>query len=96
MPQRGNNRHVCFFTDQDHFRYLETLQHYAELFEVQIHAYVLMTNHVHLLLTPSHVEGVSRMMQSLGRSYVRYVNNSYQRTGTLEPTGSGNQRGQSR
>jgi putative transposase len=50
---------------------------------VDVHAFVLMTNHVHLLVTPADENGVSRMMQSLGRSYVRYINLMYQRTGTL-------------
>lgn len=83
VVQRGNNRHACFFTDQDYPRFLDTLQHSAERFEVKVHAYVLMTNHVHLLLTHARAGAVSRMMQSLGRSYVRYVNEHYQRSGTL-------------
>jgi putative transposase len=59
------------------------LQVSAQQFRVAIHAFVLMTNHVHLLATPSCAEGCSRMMQSLGRKYVRYINLTYRRTGTL-------------
>jgi putative transposase len=51
--QRGNNRQACFFSDVDYLCYLEWLQKYAEESGCSIHAYVLMTNHVHLLLTPS-------------------------------------------
>lgn len=81
--QRGNNRQVCFFTRQDYTVYLERLQHYAKQHQVDIHAFVLMTNHVHLLATPQIENGLSLMMQDLGRYYVRYVNKSYGRTGTL-------------
>ncbi|MFN3710323.1 MAG: transposase [Alishewanella aestuarii] len=81
--QRGNNRQVCFFTRQDYSVYLERLQHYAQQHQVAIHAFVLMTNHVHLLATPQIDNGLSLMMQDLGRYYVRYVNKSYGRTGTL-------------
>ena len=56
---------------------------YSKKHEVDIHAWVLMTNHVHLLSTPQQPDGIGRMMQSLGRSYVRYFNFQYQRTGTL-------------
>ncbi|MEG3618435.1 transposase [Magnetovibrio sp. PR-2] len=81
--QRGNNRQAIFFHDDDYAVYLEKLQEYGEKYQVAIHAYVLMTNHVHLLLTPSTKTGISQLMQSLGRYYVRYVNQAYQRTGTL-------------
>lgn len=81
--QRGNNRTACFFTDADYQLYLAKLQEYSEQFSVCIHAYVLMTNHVHLLLTPRTTHGVSRLMQSLGRFYVQYINKTYCRTGTL-------------
>ena len=81
--QRGNNRQVTFVTDADYLIYLEKLEEYAQKYEVAIHAFVLMTNHVHLLATPSTVNGVSKLMQSLGRFYVRYFNDAYHRTGTL-------------
>lgn len=81
--QRGNNHQVCFCSEQDMTAYLGWLKDYAKKFDVEIHAWVLMTNHVHLLCTPRSVGGVSFMMQGLGRQYVRYFNYSYKRTGTL-------------
>jgi putative transposase len=81
--QRGNNRSACFFTDADYRVYLESLREARETCDCDIHAYVLMTNHVHLLVTPRGDHGVSRMMQSLGRRYVRYFNKRHCRTGTL-------------
>ncbi len=83
VVQRGNNRQVCFFAEQDYCVYLDKLKEYAKRYKVDVHAFVLMTNHVHLLLTPSTEKGVSQVMQALGRYYVRYVNATYSRTGTL-------------
>lgn len=81
--QRGNNRQVVFFGDDDYRRYLADLEMAARGHGCAVHAYVLMTNHVHLLVTPEDTEGPSQMMQALGRRYVRYVNKVYRRTGTL-------------
>lgn len=81
--QRGNNREPCFFSEADYIRYLDDLQTAADKHQCHIHAYVLMTNHVHLLVTPFKDLGISLMMQSLGRRYVKYINHTYQRTGTL-------------
>ena len=81
--QRGHNRHVCFFTRHDYAVYLRKLEEYSRRLGVAVHSYVLMTNHVHLLLTPSDESCISKLMQVLGRSYVRHVNESYRRTGTL-------------
>ena len=81
--QRGNNHHVIFFADDDYRRYLADLEVAARRCGCAVHAYVLMTNHVHLLVTPEDTEGPSRMMQAIGRRYVRYVNQRYRRTGTL-------------
>ena len=81
--QRGNNRHTCFAKEQDFIVYISWLKDYANKFKVDIHAWVLMTNHVHLLCTPRIEYGISNMMQGLGRQYVRYFNKSYHRTGTL-------------
>lgn len=81
--QRGNNRQACFCCDQDFIAYAGWLKEYARKHYVDIHAWVLMTNHVHLLVTPQTEEGVSKLMQSLGRMYVRYFNREYKRTGTL-------------
>ena len=81
--QRGNNRQICFGSDEDFAAYAYWLEEFSLKFNVAIHAWVFMTNHVHLLLTPSTLDGVSKMMQSLGRQYVRYFNSTYRRTGTL-------------
>lgn len=83
LVQRGNNRQPVFFSDEDYRFYLECLSEAAAKYVVQIHAYVLMTNHVHLLATGAHEDSLSRMMQSVGRRYVRFINATYQRTGTL-------------
>jgi putative transposase len=81
--QRGNNKQVSFFNDKDYVVYLDKLKLYSKKYSVAVHGYVLMTNHVHLLMTPETEQGVSQMMQSLGRYYVRYINQTYSRTGTL-------------
>ena len=81
--QRGNNREVTFFTEQDYLFYLACLEDAAKRYRVDIHAYVLMTNHIHLLATPSYKESISLAMQSVGRRYVQYINKEYFRTGTL-------------
>lgn len=81
--QRGNNRQACFFADEDYRFYLDWLLEGARRYGCDIHAWVLMTNHVHLLLTPRDGDAVSRLMQSLGRRYVQYVNRTYRRSGTL-------------
>ena len=81
--QRGNNSNACFFDETDYAFYLKTLQEASKKYAVEVHAFVLMTNHVHLLVTPIDQYGISKMMQSLGRRYVGYVNATYRRTGTL-------------
>ncbi len=81
--QRGNNRGDCFFSDTDRRAYLRWLKDYSDRFGVAIHAWVLMTNHVHLLLTPAVPADASRLMQALGRRYVGHVNHDHNRTGTL-------------
>ena len=83
IVQRGNNRAPCFFSIDDYLRYLTDLRDAAERNSIAIHAYVLMTNHVHLLCTPEAPHGISHMMQDLGRKYVRYINKTYRRSGTL-------------
>lgn len=83
IVQRGNNRSPCFFAEQDYQFYLHWLGHYAKQYGCAIHAYVLMTNHVHLLLSPLKPEAPARLMQSVGRRYVQYVNKFYRRSGTL-------------
>jgi putative transposase len=81
--QRGNNRQAIFQDQADRQQMLELLEAQARLFEVAIHAYVLMDNHFHLLLTPQTANGLSRMMQAVGRRYVRYFNDRHGRSGTL-------------
>ncbi len=81
--QRGNNRQPIFASPADYQRLLDLLEENAKKFAVAIHAYVLMSNHMHLLATPQTAEGLPLMMQALGRSYVRYFNATQQRSGTL-------------
>lgn len=81
--QRGNNRQATFFAEEDYQRYLADLKTASEQHQCDVHAYVLMTNHVHLLMTPHKPDGIAKMMQSLGRRYVVYVNRTYRRSGTL-------------
>lgn len=81
--QRGNNREACFYSEEDYKAYLSFLKESAEKYQVAIHAFVLMTNHVHLLVTPKDEQGVSRLMQAQGRKYVQYFNHTHGRTGTL-------------
>jgi putative transposase len=81
--QRGNNRVPIFDANADYTFYLECLQVAAEYQGLAIHSYVLMTNHVHLLVTPETEHGIGKTLQSLGRRYVQYFNYTYDRTGTL-------------
>ena len=81
--QRGNNRIACFFVEEDYRFYLRHLDQLAQRFECGVHAYVLMTNHVHLLVTPSETDSASLLMKHLGQRYVQYVNRVYRRSGTL-------------
>ena len=81
--QRGNNRTACFFADEDYALYLHHLEELSRKFRCAIHAYVLMTNHVHLLLTPARKDGPSLLMKHLSQRYVQYVNRTYRRSGTL-------------
>ncbi|MGI0034916.1 MAG: transposase [Nitrososphaera sp.] len=83
VVQRGNNRCATFFDDVDYRHYVGCLKEATGCYRVSLHAYVLITNHVHLLMTPSDEFGVSRVMQSLGRRYVQYINHQFRRTGTL-------------
>ncbi len=83
VVQRGNNREACFFAEMDYVFYLECLNKALQDLHVALHAYVLMTNHVHLLMTPATHNGISKVMQSVGRRYVQYINTTYRRTGTL-------------
>lgn len=81
--QRGNNRQPCFADEEDYQFYLECAQTASKRCGCAVHAYVLMTNHVHLLVTPHRKEAVPRFMQHIGRRYVQYFNFRYRRSGTL-------------
>ncbi len=81
--QRGNNREPCFFHPDDFVYYLQYLKHALSRYKVKLHAYVLMTNHVHLLMTPTDETGISKLMSLVGKNYVMYINKTYRRSGTL-------------
>jgi putative transposase len=81
--QRGNNQQACFFADEDYKAYLHWLMKYAREHECALHAYVLMTNHVHLLHTSQTSDGDGKLMKRLGQHYVQYVNRYYRHSGTL-------------
>ena len=83
IVQRGHNREVCFFDEENYLAYQQWLGDALTSSACQLHAYVLMTNHVHLLLTPPDSAAVAQLMMSLGRRYVQYINKSRRRTGTL-------------
>jgi putative transposase len=83
LIQRGNNRGACFFAEADYLVYLQHLRELAARFACSVHAYALMTNHVHLLLTSRESDGASNLMKHLGQRYVQYVNRCYKRSGTL-------------
>ncbi len=83
IVQRGHNRGPCFFREGDYVSYLRWLDEALTDSGCALHAYVLMTNHVHLLVTPRKAAMVPRLLISLGRRYVQYINRRYGRTGTL-------------
>jgi putative transposase len=81
--QRGNNRQAIFASTADYEVLLEMLHEHSRKERVAVHAYVLMSNHFHLLATPETAEGIPQTMQAVGRRYVRYFNQRQSRTGTL-------------
>jgi putative transposase len=81
--QRGNNKSACFLEDRDYLCYLAHLREISARHGVSIHAYCLMTNHVHLFLTPADRESCISLMRDLGQRYVQYFNRQHNRTGTL-------------
>src|SRR5687767_15360886 len=83
IVHRGNNRSACFLSDADYRFYLTHLEALAWRFACSVHAYVLMTNHVHLLVTPSEADSASLLMKHLAQRYVQYVNRIYRRSGTM-------------
>jgi len=83
IVQRGHSRQPVFFENDDYHTYLHWLSEAAERYGCAIHAYVLMTNHIHLLVTPEGKQSVSLMMQYIDRRYVPYINQSYGTTGSI-------------
>lgn len=83
LIQRGNNRQICFVADEDYRFYLDWLRDYASRAGCRIHAYALMTNHVHLLVSAQRGDAPGEMMKALGQRYVQYFNRTYRRSGTL-------------
>lgn len=81
--QRGNNRSDCFQRDSDYMLYLLHVRELAEKLGCEVHAYCLMTNHVHMLLTPPSPDACAVLMRNLGQRYVQHFNRSYGRSGTL-------------
>ncbi len=83
VVQRGHNRNACFRERSDYLVYLAHLRQIAGDLRCDVHAYCLMTNHVHLLVTPPEETSLARLMRALGQNYVQYFNRRYGRTGTL-------------
>ena len=83
VVQRGHDRNNCFFDETDKACYLSILERCLSVYQVQLHAFVLMSNHVHLLMTAGQDGKISNVMQNLGRDYVHYFNKRYHRVGTL-------------
>ncbi len=81
--QRGNNREAIFAAPEDYRHFPEFLDDGVKRYACAVHAYVLMTNHLHLLVTPARADSVSKLFQSVGRRYVQYFNFTYNRSGTL-------------
>jgi putative transposase len=83
IVQRGHNRQRCFLQETDYLVYLAILRDLLAMTRCALHAYCLMTNHVHLFVTPASDDGCARLMRNLGQRYVYYFNRRYQRSGTL-------------
>lgn len=83
IVQRGNNREACFFSVNDYHYYLELLKQGLKRYQAQLYSYALMTNHVHLLISPQCSDSISNIMKVVGSRYAHYMNKTYHRTGTL-------------
>ena len=83
VVQRGHSREPIFFETQDYVTYLYWIKDSAAKYDIAVHAFVLMTNHVHLLLTPKETTSISLFMQYIGRRYVPYINYKYGKSGSL-------------
>lgn len=83
IVQRGNNREACFIEPENYLFYLELWQKLSKRYGVAVHAYCLMTNHIHFLVTPETEDAISTTMKVVGSRYAQYINLKYKRTGTL-------------
>src|SRR5688500_13119076 len=83
VVHRAVNRSTCFYRDTDYLSYLHLLAEHGRAFACAVHAYVLMSNHVHVLLTPDDGRGVSLLMKNVAQRYAQYVNRWHERTGAL-------------
>ena len=83
VVQRGLSREPVFFEDEDYAAYLRWVEEAADRYDCVIHAYVLMTNLIHFLMTSNDMKGISRMMQYVGRCYVPYINHTYGTSGSI-------------
>jgi len=83
MMIRGNSRQPVFAEDEDYFTYQNCLRGASDLYDCSIHAYVLMTNHIHLLVSAGETANISKLSQAVGRKYVPYFNHKYGKSGTL-------------
>lgn len=83
LIQRGNNRAQCFFTSEDRQFYLFHLARLLPRAKCTLHAFCLMTNHVHLLVTARELDSCAALMKSVGQLYAQYANKTYRRTGNL-------------
>jgi putative transposase len=83
VVQRGNNREPCFIEIENYQFYLALWQELSKKFGVSVHAYCLMTNHIHFLVTPDTEDAISVVMKQVGSRYAQYINKKYKRTGTL-------------
>lgn len=83
MVQRGNNKQPCFFGDVDFRVYLRFLETYSSAAGCDVHAYALMTNHTHLLVTPASADSAAKLMKALAQNFTHYMNRRHQRTGSL-------------
>ncbi len=83
IVQRGASREAVFFEDEDYKAYASWMKEAAQAYDIAVHAFVLMTNHIHILLTAQNTENVSKFMQHIGRRYVPFINHKYGRSGSL-------------
>jgi len=83
IVQRGHDGRECFFSEQDYFAYLNYLSEFAARFRCSVHAYCLMTNHVHLLVTPHVADACAHLMKYTSQYYVTRINRRLERSGTL-------------